>query len=241
MTASNGFTHDNRLARDASGFAVFSSGDIGAVHVMCHRFLDNDQPALGHRLLGSWLEGREGQGSDWLHIQFHMALFELALNRWEDAWHRFNREVLPAATGTLDALQDAPALLWRLALTAPRPVDLPWASLRTTAVRSMRAETAPYVALHNLLAFAGARDIVEIDRWLASRSRTDHGRSRAIVVQMGVALRDFAVGAYRRAAMRLVDLAPEVAKVGGSGAQNELFCDLARVARQRARIELAAA
>jgi len=215
---------------DSSGFALFSTGDTGAAHIMSHHLLDSGRAALGHRLLGRWLEGRAGSGSDWCHIQFHMALFELAAGRWDSAWQRFGRELLPAASRTANALTDAPALLWRLALSAPRAVEPDWGPLRLTALASLERTDDPYVELHHLLALAGARDLCSLDAWLASQPTDCESESRTIVVGMGSALREFAAGRYGASAAALEMLAPQIHRVGGSRAQNELFQDLAETA-----------
>lgn len=220
--------------RDASGFAVFSHGDSGAVHVMAHRLLDSKRIALGHRLLGEWLDRRAGSGSDWVHLQFHMCVFELALNRWDSACHRFTRHILPAATLSGDALTDAPALLWRLALTAPRPIELPWDAVRATALARLHLPADPYVELHHLLALAGAGDTASLDRWLESRALMPRADRSRIVEGMAVALRNFASGAFHHAALLLDELAPQVPTIGGSRAQNELFHEIARAAWNRA-------
>ena len=75
-------------SHDVSGFGVFSQGDAGQAHVAAHRMLDEGRHELGHRLLGAWLEGRSGSGSDWTHLQWHMAVFELAVGQWDAAFAR---------------------------------------------------------------------------------------------------------------------------------------------------------
>ena len=62
-------------SRDLSGFGVFSHGHAGEAHVLAHRMLDEERYELGHRLLGAWLDQHDGAGSDWTHLQWHMAVF----------------------------------------------------------------------------------------------------------------------------------------------------------------------
>lgn len=236
MKSTNGI----ETARDASGFAVFSDGDAGAAHVMAHRLLDGNRIALGHRLLGDWLDGHAGSGSDWVHLQFHMCLFELGLNRWDRAHERFTRYILPA-TQTAEALTDAPALLWRLALAAPRPIELPWHAVRAAALKQLPEPADPYVELHSLLALAGAGDIASLDHWLESRPKTPGEEQQRIVERIAIALRHFATGAFRQAALLLDEISPRVAAVGGSRAQNELFYEIARAAWDRSGNGLVAA
>ena len=72
-------------ARDISGFRIFAAGEAGAAHVIAHRLADRNLPGRGRRYLGDWLRTHQGAGSEWVHLQFHMALFELASGDWDAA------------------------------------------------------------------------------------------------------------------------------------------------------------
>jgi len=228
-------------SHDVSGFGVFSHGDAGQAHVMAHRMLDERRHELGHRLLGAWLEGRDGSGSDWTHLQWHMATFEIAVGQWDAALKRFETHILPVATHTYDTLTDAPAMLWRLQLAAPRPVTLAWEPVRATAVHRLTRPSGPYVELHCLLALAGAGDIDGLDRWLHGR-RPSLDPQVKLLTQMGAGLGAFAAEDYQLSAATLTTAAPRVALLGGSHAQNLLFEDVANLSRKRAQplIQLAA-
>jgi len=201
---------------------------------MAHRLLDAGHIELGHRRLGEWFDGHSGSGSEWVHLHFHMAIFELATGDWNAAYNRFMGEVLPTAATTEDALTDAPALLWRLALCSPESTKLPWQSLRRTALSRMQRSSDPYVELHNLLALAGAGDTANIDQWLQTRPAVTYSRPERLVERMAVALRALANHSYRQAASVLRGVVPELAHVGGSQAQNKLFEQLAEWSWQRA-------
>ena len=218
--------------RDQSGFVVFSKGDVGAAHVMAHQLLDSGQVELGHERLGRFLKGRDGAGSDWAHIQFHMAIFELAVGDWKAAYARFLEELLPIAATSQDALTDAPALAWRLALQSEGGSDpLPWEDLRRTALSNMARNPDPFVAMHNLLALAGADDSESIGAWLEAHRADTPTRSSDVLVRMAGALGAYARRNYRCAAGILRDVVPELPSIGGSWAQNQLFTEMqARVA-----------
>jgi hypothetical protein len=221
-------------SHDVIGFGVFSHGDAGEAHVAAHRMLDEGRHELGHRLLGAWLEGRDGRGSDWTHIQWHMAIFEIAVGKWEAALKRFERQILPVAANTYDALTDAPAMLWRLQLAAPRPVTLAWEPVHATAVHRLALPSGPYVELHCLLALAGSGDVAGLDRWLHGRPVTQDPRA-TLLAQMGVGLRAFASNDYELSAAVLAAAAPKVSELGGSHAQNLLFKDIADLSWERSR------
>ena len=213
----------DRRARDISGYALFSAGDVGAAHVMAHRLLDAGQFSLGHKYLGEWLRTHQGSGSQWIHLHFHMAVFELAVGDWQAAFHRFHTNILPVAATTEDALTDAPAVLWRLSLTAPVDVEFPWQPLRARALACLQQPSDPFVELHNLLALAGAGDLDSLDHWLESHRFSGGSRSKYILKDMAVALRAFAAEDYALAASAFEILVPQVLELGGSRAQCQLF------------------
>lgn len=219
---------------DASGFALFSTGAAGNAHVIAHRMLEQGRNDLGHKLLGAWLDAHNGTGSDWIHLHWHMAVFDLALGQWEAALSRLHKHILPAAATTEDALTDAPALLWRLTLASPAPVALPWEPVRATALARMRRPSTPYVELHNLLALAGARDVESLDQWLRSTKPAARSRSRALLGRMAIALRAYVTHDYGRAARVLATVVPSIGEIGGSREQNQLFKDLEAASRAQA-------
>lgn len=210
-------------SEDKSGFGVFSDGAAGQAHVMAHQMLDQRRHELGHRWLGSWLATHDGHGSDWTHIQWHMALFELALGQWDAAFARFQAHILPVAATTEDALTDAPALLWRLRLSAGRPVALPWEPVRRTAARVLPRASDPYLTLHCLLAVAGAGDADTLDRWIATAPQGSSRHEEQLLVRLAVGLRAFTAARHRLAAAVFASSASKVWQLGGSHAQNELF------------------
>lgn len=219
--------------QDASGYTIFSSGDLGAVHALAHRMLDEGKIDEGHRCLGAWLEGRTGSGSDWVHIQFHMAVFEIELGLVSAAFVRFKEHVLPAAAAGSEALTDAPALAWRLSLAAGSPASFPWETVRRRAATRLPRTDDPYVDLHNALALAGAGDLENLKRWLDSRRRRAATWSDRLVLRIAGPLASFAEGDFRSASEVLSEVLPRIPRIGGSRAQNQLFAEIELAARRR--------
>jgi hypothetical protein len=211
---------------DVSGCAIFAAGDTGGAHAMAHRMLDTGRARTGHRQLGEWLATRTGAGSEWTHLHFHMAIFELAVDDWGGAHARFLAHVLPAVE-TGEALTDAPGLLWRLAITAPVPVALPWQPLRRAALARMGRTRDPFIQMHNLLALAGAGDARGIERWLRTPTIPRPDRAPA-VKRMARALKWLAAGSFQEAGVEMEKALSDTASVGGSHAQNQLFRQLAQ-------------
>ena len=218
---------------DISGSPLFCEGAFGWAHVVAHRLLDAGRPEEGHRVLGAWLAAHEGAGSDWIHLQWHMAVFEIATERCASAFDRFERHILPAVSAG-DAHADAPSLLWRLSLMSPGRAQIPWEPVRDAAIDGLRRLSSPYVELHHLLALAGAGDVSAISRWRSTRARDVPSLSDHILIRMAEGLGAFAAQDYSRAAVTLAATAPQVWRLGGSRAQNQLFELISQEARWRA-------
>lgn len=212
---------------DESGHPIFCAGDVGAAHVAAHRFADRGRMHEGYQWLHGWLDSRAGSGSDWVHIQFHMAVFELAIGKWHDAHARFMTHILPAAERGEEALTDAPALLWRLQIGAPEAVELPWDALRRAAMRHLGTSNDTLIELHNLLALAGAGDPASIERWINAAPAFGEAVRECLLRRVAIALRAYTTRAYDQAVKVLESVLPHLALIGGSREQNRLFTDIA--------------
>ena len=221
-----------RRSSEGEIFRVFSHGAHGEMHVLAHRLTDEGRYRMGHDILGAWLEGKDGTGSDWIHLQWHMAVFELAVGKRSAAFGRFCAHILPPAVTTETALTDAPAMLWRLRLASRHPVELPWEPIRQTALRAIGRTDDRYVELHNLLALAGAGDLYSLDRWLRSNAMHECFED-TVLGQLGTGLRAFASADYETASLFLDRAVPQVFRLGGSRAQNRLFEQIGEVSRRR--------
>ena len=205
----------------ASEFQVFSNGEVGRMHVLAHRLVDEQRYALGHRFLGEWLDGRKEVSSDDVHLQWHMGVFELAVGEWDAAYARFNESILPAVERG-NAKTDAPAMLWRLQLDAPSRAILPWEVVRKYTVENLPHEADDFIVLHHLLALSGSGDVSALDRWIDAQAEQQPGEPRA-VTQLGEGLRAFVNEDYSTAAEALRNNLTHLAQIGGSDAQRLLF------------------
>lgn len=217
---------EKRPDLDRSGFRFFSEGDLGEAHAMAHEMLDRGLEPEGHEQLRSWLARQDerdyANSSEWIHVQWHMAVFEIAVGRLEEAHARFRRYILPLVE-VGQALTDAPSLLWRLQLAGGPELELEWGPVRDVAVAHLSKVQSPYVELHNLLALAGARDLVAIDRWLDTRYERATSEVDRQLLQLAWGLRTYAHGDFEPSARLLETIADQVTGIGGSAAQNELF------------------
>ncbi|MEM7366082.1 MAG: hypothetical protein AAF525_18865 [Pseudomonadota bacterium] len=220
-------------AQDRYGHEIFSDQRSGHLHVLAHQASDHELPEWGMETLEGALSDRLLLDSRWLHLHFHMARFEIDLGRWHAAFDRFRHHYIPAILRGCDVLTDAPALLWWLAMSAPLPVELPWGMVHGVALRAIHQSADPFIQLHQLLAFAGARDVNSL-RVYVTRLSLEVTPTAQTLRAMANALLSLAEGAYQQAADRIARRLPELISLGGSHAQQSLFTELWRYCEEQA-------
>ncbi len=223
---------------DISGASLFANGAAGSAHVLAHRALDSGNLREGHRTLSEWLRHHDGphiEACRRVHLHWHMLVFDLELGRWQDAYDRFARWILPGVEKG-HAEVDAPAALWWLRIRARRDVRLPWEPVRNRALAALHEEPSPHVTLHHLLALAGSKDVESIDAWV--RHHRQRPATDPILLRASLALRALGAGEHDEACHRLNELLPELPRLGGSRAQNALLSELREaVAEGAARLD----
>ena len=204
---------------DARGYAVFSKGTVGELHVFVHRCVDEGAIELAATTLGAALDALPANpDSGWVHLHWHQLVLDVELGRWREAHRRYIEHVLPAV-GAGQARTDGPSGLWVLALDAPwrRPV-LPWGAVADVA-RAHLDEPDPFLALHDALALAGAGDRLGLDAWVARRAR----QKDSAIVRVGEGLRAQLRGEQAAAARLLGSARPGLHQLRGSAAQLSIF------------------
>jgi len=81
----------------------------------------------------------------------------------------------------------------------------------------------PFTELHHLLALAGAEDLKNLNHWIRSHTLRGTTHRSKLVLNMAEALKAYVSEHYLAASRIIAKLIPEIDKVGGSGAQNQLF------------------
>jgi hypothetical protein len=222
---------------DASGIQIFSRGELGKAHVMSHLLVDSGRSDLGYLKLGRWLQTQQGSGSQWMHLQFHMGIFEIETGHWQQALRRLLLEILPEATECRNALTDAPALCWRIAFAATGQPDLPWEALGKVALDHLYKTESPFTKAHHMLALAGLGDWISINRWIRQGEITGDSMQRQVLLQLARALSAYARHSYEVATNLLAGVVPRFRLLNGSQAQNGLIPQLAIHCKQQSMAE----
>jgi len=202
-----------------------------AAHARAHGYYEAGDAESGAAFIEAWLPGYDRQSQLHCHLSWHRALFELACGRPEQARALYEDAIRPAVSYAppLFNLADAASFLWRWKIYGEMPpLDDAWGEVIAHAARNFPRAGIPFADVHAALAEAASSD----DAALATRitqlgEMLEGGRlpQGAIVPALCAGAAAFARGDYDGATESLGIALPELARIGGSHAQRELFED----------------
>ena len=200
-----------------------------ASHSVTHSYFEQGDAANGGRWLGGWLDGWDRRASYNTHLSWHLALFELAQGRYNQALELYETHIRPGVQArNLANLQDAASLMWRLQIYSGEEPGKPWDEVRDMALPAAETPGPAFRDCHAALAFAGAGDAEStqkfVDRVKAQGEKGDD-LSREMVLPIALGAAAFAAGDYDEAADLMGPTYPMLARIGGSHAQREVFED----------------
>ena len=200
-----------------------------ASHSVTHSYFEQGDAANGGRWLGDWLDGWDRRASYNTHLSWHLALFELAQGRYNQALELYETHIRPGVQArNLANLQDAASLMWRLQIYSGEEPGKPWDEVRDMALPAAETPGPAFRDCHAALAFAGAGDAEStqkfVDRVKAQGDKGDD-LSREMVLPIALGAAAFAAGDYDEAADLMGPTYPMLARIGGSHAQREVFED----------------
>ena len=200
-----------------------------ACHGITHAYFEKGDASQGGQFLGSWLESFDKRAAYHVHLSWHLALFELALGRYQSALDLYESDIRPSVVEkTIGDLANSASLLWRLKLYSDAPSPMPWKEVSEQAVPAAANPGPAFRDAHAALAFAAAGDEESMSRLIdGTRKLADQGsgvaREMTLPLLQGIAA--FAEGSYGEAARLMEPLAGQLARIGGSHAQREVFED----------------
>jgi tetratricopeptide (TPR) repeat protein len=201
-----------------------------AAHGLAHVCYEGNASEEGTAFLRSWLAGYDKAAQLHCHLSWHLALFELALGRPENAWTLYDEDIRPANSfgSPLITLSDSVSLLWRCRLWDKERETVAWGELRDFARRSFPAPSLAFADAHVVMACAAHGDHASAEARIDELRRQDRdsrqpaGRGAADVAE---AMAAFARGDDDAVVQLLEPLLAELVRVGGSHAQRDVFED----------------
>jgi hypothetical protein len=219
--------------------------DGWAWHAVAHVMEMQNRRRDGVAWLGSqpevWSEGSFLKVHNW----WHLALFQLGLDRIDEVLKLVDERVLGDASPVVLDMIDASAMLWRLQL---RGIDVGarWGALADRWATASERSTYAFNDLHAMIAFVGAGRDAEAQRLLAAQDAalTDAGDNPMFLRDVGIdatrAIHAFGAGRYDEVVQRLRAIRSVSHRFGGSHAQRDLIDQTLIEAARRAGQDLLA-
>jgi tetratricopeptide (TPR) repeat protein len=205
-----------------------------AAHSVAHVFFETGNVANGGEFLEAWLKGFDPRAPYHVHLSWHQALFELAQGHYQRALALYETDIRPAVlANSAPALNDSAAFLWRVSIYSGATPPLPPEEVCALATPAASRPGPAFRDAHAALAFAIAGDEVSMGQMIDRlRGLADAGDVLAgeVTLPLAQGIHAFAHGAYNEAVRHLEPLFTEprldqLARIGGSHAQREVFED----------------
>lgn len=224
------------------GFAMIETGDVDAgaakvdralalypregngAHIRAHAHYERGEAAAGYAALGAWMDGYARESLLYCHLDWHRALWALALGRRADAWAIYRQGVAPGAIWgpSLNVATDAAAFLLRAELAGEARPREEWRRVADYCAAEFPRGGIAFLDVHALLAAAMAEDAAGFEK----RRADLRGPAADIVAGLGEAFAAYARGAAGACADALGPWLATHERIGGSRAQRDLLEEL---------------
>jgi hypothetical protein len=202
--------------------------DTWAWHAVAHVHEMRNAPAAGVDWLAPNSEHWSRDSFFAVHNWWHLALFNLELDRVDDVLALYDRAIGGPGSGVVLDMIDQSALLWRLML---RGVDVGdrWQPLAGRWAPLADAGTYAFNDLHAMMAFVGAGRTADQQRVLDAQraAMAGDGDNRQFTAEVGnaaaQALQAFGAGDYAATVRLLRPLRSYAHRFGGSHAQRDVI------------------
>jgi hypothetical protein len=239
---------DERAEEIGLRAVALDPGDPWAVHAVAHV-----HHSRGHAEEGlAWLDAQsaclEGANNFGAHLEWHRALFLLRVGRADEALALHDQRVVGQPPGDYRDLVNSATLLFRIERAGLSAGDR-WDALADVAASRLGDHASAFADVHHVLVLGAAGRHVEAERFIDAmrdRSSSVDGSEATTSLEVGLPIARAIASAKsdpRLACELLARHAPDLARLGGSRAQREIFALVLEgaMARQKRRPPSAAA
>jgi len=240
--------HENGLLGDALELAERSLAqrptNAVASHSVAHVYFERGDASGGTDFLAGWLPSFDDRATYHVHLSWHLALFELAMGHYDRALDVYDSNIRPSVVAkSALSMNDSASLMWRLQMYGAAAPPSFMGELCTQAAPAAQRPGPAFRDSHAALAFAVAADDQSIARMMDGlRDAADDGDKLAgeVTLPLVQGISAFAHQEYVEAVKLMEPLfGPEarydqLARIGGSHAQREVFEDTLTEAYLRA-------
>lgn len=205
--------------------------NANAAHGRVHGYYEQGAAEEGQAFIEAWLPGYDRGAILHAHLAWHQALFALQRGDVERARAIYLDSIRPAVSQTLPmfTMIDCASFLLRASM-AGCDVDELWEEVLRLVEERFSKPGIPFVNTHLAMVFAGVEDHDAIERLEQGvAALLDEGKqpSGSVVADLCSGIAAYGSGRYRDAALIFRRTIPELARLGGSNAQRDVYIDLA--------------
>jgi hypothetical protein len=234
-TENGAVAHGRALAE--RGFALRRENANGA-HAVSHALYEAGAGEEAECLIAGWLPGYGRSGPLHGHIAWHAALGALERGDTERALAIYGEHVQPSVSAgmAINLVTDSASFLWRLQAYGHAVPEGLWQAAASYAAAAFPQAGSAFVDPHMAILEATGADRDGVERRAAALEALVEAGTMAAGLVVPAACRAalaFANADYAGCARILEPLAREVVRIGGSGAQREMFEDMLLLALMR--------
>jgi hypothetical protein len=210
------------------------SENANAAHGLSHAMFEQGDMAVGRKFLAQWMPAHDRKSFLHGHLAWHVALTHLDEGDLNGALDIYEQHIKPAGRPypPLNIFTDGASLLWRLSLAGKAGLEAHWRDVAAYGEKYFPQFADVHFALATAMTGGDALDA----RLAQLEARNADGKlapGRA-AIDLCHGIRAFAEGDYADAIRFLEPAISELARIGGSHAQRQLWEDTLIVAYLRA-------
>jgi len=190
-------------------------------HIRAHVYYEAGEREAGLAYLQDWWRDYPKESLLHCHVTWHIALWQLALGRTEEAWRLYRAHLRPGASmgPPINTLSDCASFLLRAEMAGEERAPELWGELSRYATQWFPAPGIAFADVHGALAHAFAGDATALAR-IVERAK---GPARDVVGPLARAFAAFSRADWGAAGGELEAIMSSHERIGGSRAQRDLI------------------
>ena len=190
-------------------------------HIRAHVYYEAGEREAGLAYLQDWWRDYPKESLLHCHVTWHIALWQLALGRTEEAWRLYRAHLRPGASmgPPINTLSDCASFLLRAEMAGEERAPELWGELSRYATQWFPAPGIAFADVHGALAHAFAGDATALAR-IVERAK---GPARDVVGPLARAFAAFSRADWAAAGGELDAIMSSHERIGGSRAQRDLI------------------
>jgi tetratricopeptide (TPR) repeat protein len=233
-TEAGNLTTGRALSERAMGLR---SANANAAHGLSHAMFEQGDMETGRSFLAQWMPAHDRQSFLHGHLAWHIALTALDAGDLDGALAIYEQHIKPAGRPypPLNIFTDGASLLWRLSLAGQAGLEPHWRDIAAYGEKYFPQAGAHFADVHFALAASAGSETLDT-RLAQLEARAADGRLAPgpAAIDLCRGIRAFTEGDHDGAVRLLEPAISDLARIGGSHAQRELWEDTLIVAHMRA-------